>query len=108
MVSCRHGLKLTRIIYHIVCERVYSVFGCTPYNWQSYKLFASGARTSRRRLRYNWKLLFINIFDNSFVFALCPRIIGNSIMKFIKNRPKWVGEAVSSFHDSRRKKTFYR
>jgi len=29
-------------------------------------------------------------------------------MKFIKNRPKWVGEAVSSCHDSRRKKTFYK
>lgn len=50
----------------------------------------------------------VNIFDIIFILVLCSRIIGHLIMKLIKSRPKWVGEAVSSIHDSRRKKTFYR
>jgi hypothetical protein len=50
----------------------------------------------------------INIYVIISIIVLCPRIIAHSIMNIIKHRPKWVGEAVSSFHDSRRKKTFYR
>jgi len=91
-----------------MCKGVYSVFGDSRYNWQSCALFSQWRENLSQTISVQEETTTVNIYDIIFVLLSYPRIIGHSIMKLIKNRPEWVGEAVSSFRDSRRKKTFYR
>jgi len=91
-----------------MCKGVYSVFGRTPFNWQSYALFSHWRENFSQTINVQVETTTVNIFYITFSLLLCPRIIRHLIMKYIKTRPKWVGEAVSSFSGSRRKKTFYR
>ena len=49
-----------------------------------------------------------NISSSIFYFCIVSQNNWPLVMKLIRSCPKWVGEAISYFHDSRRNKTFYR